>query len=129
MKFKTNVEKEQVSYNFASLWHEPITDTVYSYNGEMSHLLDGNPDLELWKFQPDNGSVTWTKNSSVRDPPFSVQGLNVRQFGGASTTSKDTAFYLGGMSSHYSDVDLYHLDWNTYIPGPGLVIYQFGNRT
>ena len=114
-------------YNFQSLWHDQPNNRFFAFGGERSSLDTQTPNLAIWRFDLDgHGSGTWHINSTVSQPPFSTLHGLTRPFGGASTTSEKSAFYLGGyVSSHSSSVTEY---LTSFIPTPGMLTYDFGDR-
>ena len=91
------VPKLKSWYNRASLWYDQPHDWFYEFGGEHSKLSPIRPDLSIWKYDLDNG--TWALNTTMVSPPWS-EGMT-RPSGGASATTKDAAFYLGGYSNGY----------------------------
>ena len=121
--------KTTASINFPALWHDPTKNVLYSFGGESTWLppINGNPSpLSTWRLTPDNkGGGAWSVNATSSDPPFS-RGFT-RPFGGSTTSSKDTAFYLGGYSSSHSTPKGSFGSGSDFTPTPGIVSYNYGN--
>jgi len=115
------------SINFQALWHDPDENVLYSFGGESTWLppISGNPPpLSVWKFAPDDrGGGRWSENTTSSDPPFS-DGL-IRPFGGSTTSSNNTAFYLGGYSSKQSSPK--RSSGLDFIPARGIISYSYRN--
>ena len=81
-------------------------------------------DLSVWRLDLDGkGGGTWTQNATSKNAPF-AQSVT-RPFGGASTFTNNSAYYLGGASSSHSSPLLQTQAAN--VPLPGLVSYSFPN--
>ena len=131
VEYQAFPKPQSARYNFGTLWYDGKRNEVFSFGGEESHLDDSGKenrgerlaDLSTFKLRPTNdGYGTWAKNASDKTVPFIRPGIT-RPFGGASSQSNTTAFYLGGYCSNFtSDKTRYLTD---FLPTPGLITYEF----
>ena len=126
MQYKAIPRPVGAVFDFTSLWYDEVNECLYSFGGEQSYLDIQPKDLAVWRLQLDGkGGGTWTQNTTSHDPPF-AQGLT-RPFGGASTFTSNTGFYLGGYSSDHSSPATQ--DLQNFISTPGIVSYNFEDHT
>lgn len=126
VQYSAIIKPQAPIYDFSSLLYDEEENSLYSFGGEESYLETKNLDHAVWKLQPNGGGGgTWTRNTSYGSLPF-TQGIT-RPFGGASTFTKSTGFYLGGYSSSHSSPQTQNL--NNFVPLPGLVECNFNDWT
>lgn len=126
LRYSVIIKPQAPIYDFSSLWYDGSDNSLYSFGGEESFLETKNLDLAVWKLQLNGGGGgTWSQNTTYGSPPF-TQGIT-RPFGGTSTFTNSTGFYLGGYSSSHSSPQTQNQ--NDFVPLPGLVEYNFDSRT
>ena len=121
--FSAIAKPEGAIFDFSNLWADGSTNkTIYAFGGEQSKLDNHQLDLSVWRLDLDGkGSGNWVQNTTSQSAPFS-KGIT-RPSGGASTYSKDAAYYVGGYQNARTSPQTGMLTAD--IPTPGLISYNF----
>ena len=110
-------------FNRPNLWPTRDNQTFFSFNGELTQIVDynitGDPpsSAQLWEFVPDRrGSGQW---QLLRVAPESV----TQSVAGAVAAAKGSAYILGGYQSWRTSLEMYD-DVTNLAPADGLLVYN-----